>query len=127
LLDLSGKSKKKKKLSFAQAYTKLYWKEKLERSVYECWKEHWIEEHPEYATTHPEHHTVKKKTIPKPGIAFRNRIVRELFDEESPDVKSEVKAYCEKTEEVEESDTEGNEELDAAEIKRRKHVGERQS
>ena len=76
-----------------QAYTKLYWKKKVEAVVEERWKE----ECPTEVGT-------------RPGIAFRNRVVKELFDNESAAVKDEVKAYRDETgDETEESNGENDE------------------
>jgi hypothetical protein len=102
-LDLT-KQRKKKKLSLTQAYTKLYWKDKIENIVNERWKADWLSAHPDYDANNP------SERIPVPGIAFRNKIVRRLYDSELETIKSMVQEYREETgEQSDSSDDEQSE------------------
>jgi hypothetical protein len=91
LLDLGGKTRKKKKLSVTQAYTKLYWEEKIAAVVEKRWKTKWLSEHPEYNPKDPRHR------IPKAPIAFQNSVVRELYDSEPPEVVLAVAEHRDET------------------------------
>jgi hypothetical protein len=108
-LDLSGVHKKKKKLSLTQAYTKLYWKSKVEAIVNKRWKDKWTSENPD-----------KTGTVPTPTISFRNEVVRALYAKESPEVTEEVIAYRDET--AEDTDSEEDSKLDAEALMRKKEV-----
>jgi hypothetical protein len=92
------KQRKKKKLSLTQAYTKLYWRDRIEDEVEQHWRKEWLADHPEYDASNPFHR------IPKPGIAFRNRIVQMLYDAEPEDIKREIEKHRDQTGEQSDSD-----------------------
>jgi hypothetical protein len=102
-------------LSLTQAYTKLYWKDRIEPVVEERWKAEWLAEHPDYdASVH---------RIPKHGLAFQNHVVRLLYESEPESIKKGVEQYRDETGDQSDSD---DDELDGA-AKRRKDMVLRQS
>src|ERR1700722_4132091 len=121
ILDLSGKVKKKKKLSLVQAYTKLFWKSKLEAIIQDEWRNDWLQRNPGYDEK-------GQGEIPKPKLDFRNKVISWLWEQESLEIKTKVGAFRnQKSTDGETSDEEGLEDgLDPEEVKRRKLVAERQ-
>jgi hypothetical protein len=101
---IGGKQRKKKKLSLTQAYTKLYWKVKVEDLVNKRWKVKWLEDNPDFDANDP------FQRIPRPDIGFRNRVVQALYDSEPKEIKTAVQDYRETTRE--QSDSSDNEESD---------------
>lgn len=78
--------KESKRLQLSQAYTRLYWNEKLKKIVDERWEEHKLEIQDEDANA-------ATKLPAKAPIAFRNAIVRALLNEESSEVIEKVKRF----------------------------------
>jgi hypothetical protein len=70
--------KKSRKLHITQAYSRLYYEDKLKAII----NEHWLT----HLKSHPEDASKKGSTL-----AFRNKIVKELYDAEPAEVKAEVK------------------------------------
>jgi hypothetical protein len=109
VLDLS--KKKSKKLPSYQAYQQLYYEEKIKDIVEKRWDEH-LRSQPGY----------DEDSVPQvPSLAFRNRITRELFADESDEVKDKVEAHRneEATDDYDELLDDMDSGLGKAEIKRR--------
>jgi hypothetical protein len=107
VLDLT--KKKKKKLQITQAYSALYYDSKLKDIIADRWNDH--------CASQPG--CVEGKKVSLPNIAFRNKVIREAYEEETQEVKDEVEAYRNQSEESSDDDIEGEELLDSEELKRR--------
>jgi|HubBroStandDraft_1064217.scaffolds.fasta_scaffold02537_11 hypothetical protein len=75
LIDLKGK--RTRKLQMTQMYSRMFWEEKIKPIAEERWCAH--------LALHPE--LVFKRGIP---LAFRNDVIKELFEKEPAEVKAEV-------------------------------------
>ena len=105
VIDLTGK--KSRKLHITQAYSRIYYENKLKAIINDRWLTH-LKSHPDDAS----------KT--GPPLAFRNKIVRELYEAESAEVKAEVvRQRDEGFSDDENEDDEDVEDGDKAELKRR--------
>ena len=112
-MDLSGKTKRQ--LQPWQAYSTLYYKEKLKDTIQASWKEVHLRENPEHDKDAP---------IPAVSLGYRNQKTRELYDSETAEVKAKVEAFqksskdhCEYVDEFEDDD-----EIDEEERQRRAQV-----
>ena len=81
VLDLTGKSSKARKLSGANAYSKLYFAERVKPVVERRWRE-------EYLKNNPGHGNLK---LPRWKITFQNEILHEVWNAEPEEVKTEVR------------------------------------
>jgi hypothetical protein len=79
VLDLQGK--KIKRLEPAQVYSRLYYETKLKLIIAECWETH-------LATN------ADKTSKSGPPLPFRNKIIRKLYEFETPEIKAEVERQC---------------------------------
>ena len=85
LLDLSGK--KTKKLPAWQVYSKLYYKMNIKQVMQAQWKVKYLAENPDHDHASP---------IPPAPLQFQNAVTRELYEQESPEVKEVVRNNLEK-------------------------------
>jgi hypothetical protein len=93
LLDLQGK--KSKKLQPTQVYSRLYYETKLKPIIAECWQTHLIA-NPEDASKSG------------PPLQFRNKIIRDLYDSETPEIKAEVERRREEGQSEDELEHDGD-------------------
>jgi len=85
LLDL--REHKRKKLPAWQAYSKLYYEKKVKEVVDAQWKVKYVAENPDHDET---------LSVPPAPLRFRNQIIRQLYEQETDDVKDEVETSREK-------------------------------
>jgi len=78
MLDLS--TKRSRKLSTWQAYSKLYYESKIKDQVQEKWQAKYLSDHPGHDLN----------SIPPPPLKFRNEVTKWLYNLEPIDVKNEV-------------------------------------
>jgi hypothetical protein len=81
VLDLTGKHTKIRKLSGANAYSKLFFKTKVKPVVEEKWKAHYLAKNPGQPTG----------KIPRWPIPFQNKILHDLWKAEPEDVRADVR------------------------------------
>jgi hypothetical protein len=87
-------------------YSRLYYETKLKTIISERWKTHLIA-NPEDASKSG------------PPLQFRNKIIRELYDSETPEIKAEVERRREEGEDDEELDVNDGEDVGEEEGQRR--------
>jgi hypothetical protein len=96
------KSKKPKKLAAYQAYSHLFFDEKIKNVLEARW----------LAERHLEKDFEEDNPKEKPSIRFQNKVTRELYELETDDVKEEVEEYrkreADKNDTSEEDSEEGN-------------------
>jgi hypothetical protein len=102
LLDLSAK--RPKLLPAFQAYSKLYYDSRLRPIVEGRWREVYVQKNPDHDPAIP---------IPPVDLVFRNKLLKNMLDNETAAVKAEVEANRQQTrdDEVEIGDFE-DEDLD---------------
>lgn len=101
--------KKQKKLQPAQAYSRLFYEERLKVII----DKHWVA----HIALNPEDSTKNQK----PSLQFRNKIIKELYDSESTEIKERVEAYRDEflEDEVKAEEDLDDEEVDKEEAQRR--------
>lgn len=80
ILDLSGK--KTKKLPTWQAYSKLFYDTKIKDQVRRRWKAYYLSKNPGFDPI--------ANPTPPPPLKFLNMVTKELYEQESAEVKDEV-------------------------------------
>ena len=106
--------KQQKKLQLTQAYSRLYYTERIKPIILERWALH-VENHPEDSDRQG------------PPLTFRNKVIKELYQQETAEVKAEVER-CRNEDRFPEpdsdesdgdSDTEPDDDVDSEERQRR--------
>jgi hypothetical protein len=114
ILDL--RAKKPRKLPAWQAYSVLYYKDRLRDEIQGLWKARYIRKNP----------GCDRRSIPKPKLEWRNRMVQKLFEKESEEVKNEVeevrKSMQRSMTELADAEDDKNDELDDEERANRKRA-----
>jgi hypothetical protein len=97
-----------RKLSYVQAYSRLYYKKKLKDIVAALWERH--------ITRHPELKNKKGQVL-----KHRNAVIRELLNAETDEVKAEVRRRREEGDYSDDEDINPDDDnaVDAVEIQRR--------
>jgi hypothetical protein len=109
ILDL--RTRKTRKLSVQQAYSKLFYESKLKKIVQEHWK-----------AAHP-----PNEPLPPPTLKFRNSVMQNLFNDEPQDIKDKVNAERDQSGQEESIEPDGDDpELDQDEDEVRRIKNARQ-